>query len=105
MDVQNDINRQGALAEAILSPITGAASGAATGAEVSNGNIYGAIAGGAIGAVGGAITSAIDYKNTIRMMEENRSYAIDMYSYNLQNIQAIPTSLTKTSALTYNTRV
>ena len=28
-----------------------------------------------------------------------------MYGYNLQNIQAVPTSLTKTSALTYNTRV
>lgn len=103
MDVQNDINRQGALAQAILSPITGAASGAAAGAQV--GGKGGAIAGGAIGAVGGAITSAIDYKNTIKMMEENRQYSIDMYSYNLQNIQAVPTSLTKTSALTYNTRV
>ena len=105
MDVQNDINRQGALAQAILSPITGLATGAATGANVGNGSIGGAIAGGAVGAIGGAITSAIDYKNTIKMMEENRQYSIDMYGYNLQNIQAIPTSLTKTSALTYNTRV
>ena len=103
MDVQNDINRQGALAQAILAPITGAASGAAAGAQA--GGIYGAIGGGAIGAIGGGITAAIDYKNTIRMMEENRQYSIDMYGYNLQNIQAIPTSLTKTSALTYNTRV
>ena len=103
MDVQNDINRQGALAQAILAPITGAATGAAGGAQA--GGIGGAIAGGAVGAIGGAITSAIDYKNTIRMMEENRQYSIDMYGYNLQNIQAIPTSLTKTSALTYNTRV
>ena len=103
MDVQNDINRQGALAQAILSPITGIASGAAGGAQA--GGVYGAIAGGAIGAVGGGITAALDYKNTIKMMEENRQYKIDMYGYNLQNIQAIPTSLTKTSALTYNTRV
>ena len=51
------------------------------------------------------ITAGIDYSNTVRMMEENRQYSIDMYGYNLQNIQAIPTSLTKTSALTYNTRV
>ena len=103
MDVQNDINRQGALAQAILAPITGAATGAAGGAQA--GGIYGAIGAGVAGAVGGAITSAIDYKNTIRMMEENRQYSIDMYGYNLQNIQAVPTSLTKTSALTYNTRV
>ena len=103
MDVQNDINRQGALAQAILAPITGAATGAAGGAQA--GGVYGAIGGGVAGAVGGGITAALDYKNTIKMMEENRQYSIDMYGYNLQNIQAIPTSLTKTSALTYNTRV
>ena len=102
MDVQNDINRQGALAQAIAAPITSAAAGAAGGAA---GGGYGAVAGAAIGAIGGGITAALDYKNTIRMMEENRQYSIDMYGYNLQNIQAIPTSLTKTSALTYNTRV
>lgn len=103
MDVQNDVNRQGALAQAIIAPITGGAAGAAAGAKVGGG--YGAIAGAAIGTIGGGITAGIDYANTIRMMEENRQYAIDMYTYNLQNIQAIPTSLTKTSALTYNTRV
>lgn len=103
MDVQNDINRQGALAQTIVAPITGGAAGAAAGAKVGGG--YGAIAGAAVGVVGGGVTAGIDYTNTIKMMEENRQYAIDMYSYNLQNIQAIPTSLTKTSALTYNTRV
>lgn len=103
MDVQNDVNRQGALAQAIVAPIVGGAAGAATGAKVGGG--YGAIAGAAVGAIGGAITAGLDYSNTVRMMEENRQYSIDMYGYNLQNIQAIPTSLTKTSALTYNTRV
>ena len=67
--------------------------------------VNGTAIGAGVGAVGGAITSAIDYRNNLRMMEENRQYKIDMYGYNLQNIQAIPTSLTKTSALTYNTRV
>lgn len=103
MDVQNDINRQGALAQLIASPITGGAAGAAAGAQM--GGAYGAIAGGVVGAVGGGITAGLDYANSLKMMEENRQYAIDMYGYKLQNIQAIPTSLTKTSALTYNTRV
>ena len=102
MDVQNDVNRQGALAQAIVAPITGAAAGATVGAKAGVG---GAIAGGITGAIGGGVTAGIDYANTVKMMEENRQYAIDMYGYNLQNIQAIPTSLTKTSALTYNTRV
>ena len=103
MDVQNDVNRQGALAQAIAAPITGGAAGAATGAKIGGG--YGAIIGAAVGMVGGSIAGGLDYTNQLRLMEENRQYAIDMYGYNLQNIQAIPTSLTKTSALTYNTRV
>ena len=103
MDVQNDINKQGAIAQLIASPITGGAAGAAAGAQI--GGAAGAAALGAIGAVGGLATAGLDYANTLKMMEENRQYAIDMYGYKLQNIQAIPTSLTKTSALTYNTRV
>ena len=103
MDVQNDINKQGALAQLMLSPLTGGATAAAAGGQF--GGIQGAVGGAIAGAVGGLATSALDYKNTIKMMEENRQYSIDMYGYNLQNIQAVPTSLTKTSALTYNTRV
>ena len=103
MDVQNDINRQGALAQAIVAPIAGGAAGAAIGGKLGGG--IGTAAGAALGAIGGGVTAGLDYANNIRMMEENRQYAIDMYGYNLQNIQAIPTSLTKTSALTYNTRV
>ena len=103
MDVQNDVKRQGALAQAILAPLTGGAAGAAIGSKT--GVFGGTVADAAIGAIGGGVTAGIDYANTVRMMEENRQYAIDMYGYNLQNIQAVPTSLTKTSALTYNTRV
>ena len=104
MDVQNDVNRQGALAQAILAPITGVAAGASAASKISDG-LGGTIAGGLAGAIGGGITAGVDYANTLRLIEENRQYAIDMYGYNLQNIQAVPTSLTKTSALTYNTRV
>ena len=103
MDVQNDINKQGAIAQLIASPFTGGASLAAAGAQM--GGINGMAIGAGIGATIGAATSALDFRNNLRMMEENKKFATDMYTYNLQNIQAIPTSLTKTSALTYNTRV
>ena len=102
MDVQNDINLQGAFVQTLFAPITGGSLGGSAGAQFGKGA---AVAGTAAGIIGGGITSAIDFQNTIKMMEENRQYKIDMYGYNLQNIQAIPTSLTKTSALTYNTRV
>ena len=108
MDVQNDVNRQGALANLIVSPITGASTWAIAGGKLGGigGNAAGGAAvGAALGAIGGLATAGLDYANSLKMMEENRQYAIDMYSYNLQNIQAVPTSLTKTSALTYNTRV
>lgn len=104
MDVQNDVNRQAALAQLLAAPITGGTAGAATVAKLGGG-LTGAIAGGLAGAIGGGITAGVDYANTLKLIEENRQYAIDMYGYNLQNIQAVPTSLTKTSALTYNTRV
>ena len=103
MTVQNDINRQGAIAQLIASPITGGSALAAAGAQM--GGVNGMAIGTGIGAVVGLATSALDFRNTLRMMEENKKFATDMYTYNLQNIQAIPTSLTKTSALTYNTRV
>ena len=105
MDVQNDVNKQGAIANAIAAPFIGAAGGAVAGAKLSGGNPYGAAAGAVVGAVGGVVTGSLDAANTFKLMEENKQYAKDMYSYNLQNIQAIPTSLTKISALTYNTRV
>ena len=103
MDVQNDINKQGALAQLIAAPITGGAAGAAAGAQM--GGAAGALGGAIAGGIGGGVTAGLDYANSLKMMEENKQYAIDMYGYKLQNIQAIPTSLTKTSALTYNTRV
>ena len=102
MDVQNDINLQGAFVQTLFAPITGGSYGGSAGAQFGKGA---AVAGTAAGIIGGGITAGIDFQNTIKMMEENRQYKIDMYGYNLQNIQAIPTSLTKTSALTYNTRV
>ena len=104
IDVQNDVNRQAAIAQLLAAPITGGATGALTGAKLGGG-LAGAVTGGIVGAIGGGITAGVDLANTVKMMEENKSYAIDMYGYNLQNIQAVPTSLTKTSALTYNTRV
>lgn len=103
IDVANEVGKMNVIAQAIGAPISGGAAGAAAGAKIGGG--YGAIAGAAVGAVGGGITGGLDAANQIRLMEENKQYAIDMYGYNLQNIQAIPTSLTKTSALTYNTRV
>lgn len=70
---------------------------------------YGAIAGAIVGGVAGTAMSVaggiMDVQNLAKRQNEARDYAIDMYNYNLQNIKAIPSTLAKVSALTYNTRI
>ena len=111
LDVQYDVAKQQALASAITGTITGTASGGVSGAMIGSkiGGLHGAIGGAAIGGVAGGVTSLyggiVDYQNTKRLQEENRDFQTDLFNYNLQNIQAIPSSLTKSSALTFNTRV
>lgn len=46
-----------------------------------------------------------DYQNLLRRQEEARSYAIDMFGYNLGNIKAIPTSLSKNTSLNPNIKI
>ena len=61
-----------------------------------------------MGVVGGTALSIIggqkDEEWLARQQAATKSYAIDMYGYQLGNIQALPYSLTKTSAITYNNR-
>lgn len=40
-----------------------------------------------------------------RQQQEAKSYAVDMYGYNLGNIQAMPYSLSRTDALTNNNKI
>lgn len=110
MDVNNSIAMQQAQFQAGAGMFSGTASGAASGAIAgAKGGPYaaaaGAIIGGATGLGMGIAGGVMDVQNLAAQQAENRQYAIDMYNYNLQNIQAIPTSITKTTALTYNTRI
>ena len=104
LDVNNAIAKQEAAFSAASGAFTGAATGAATGA-MAGGGPAGAIAGGIIGGITGITGGLLDYSNTIKRQEENRQYAIDMYGYQLGNIKAIPTSISKTTALTANTKI
>ena len=103
MDINNDIARQEQMFQSVAGGITGAAAGATAGAMA--GGVYGAIAGGVVGGLSGVVGGVMDYQNLITRQEEAKSYATDMYNYSLQNIQAIPSGLAKTSALVANTRI
>ena len=103
LDVNNAINMQEATWGAVAGSVTGTGSGAIAGGMVGGG--YGAIAGAVIGA-GASITGGVlDVQNLQKRQQEARNYAIDNFSLSLGNIRALPYSITKTSALTFNNKL
>lgn len=104
LDVTQSIQKQQTEISAVLGALGGGVTGAA-GGLASGGGAYAAIAGAGLGLIGSAVGGAVDLDMLEKQQKEQRSYQIDMYNYNLQNIQAIPTAITKTTALTYNTRI
>lgn len=90
-----------ALAESITNmftaPIKGAVSGGGTAAMASGGNPYATIAGAAVGAVVGQGGAIADLAKTIESQKENMSYMKDMFNYNIENIQALPDTLSSTT--------
>ena len=103
LDRNNAIARQEAGWGIAAGVVSGAASGAAGGAIVGGG--WGALAGAVIGAGTSAVGGALDWQNLQKRQEEQRSYAIDNYHLMLGNVQALPYSITKTSALTFNNKL
>ena len=102
MEVNNRVQR--------IREITGAALGSA------QAGIGGAVSGsmfGPVGAVVGGVASmaasagggAADVALNDQLRNEALDYKRDMFGYELGNIQALPTSITKTSAFTYNNKI
>ena len=63
--------------------------------------IAGAVVGGASAGVGGLL----DIKNLEKRQLEQRNFAIDNYNLQLGTVRALPNSITKTSALTFNNKL
>ena len=47
----------------------------------------------------------MDIANLDKKINENRSFAVDMYNFSLQNIKALPYTMTRCTALTYNNKL
>ena len=75
-------------------------SGTLTGALV--GGPIGALVGGAIGAGASTAAGIRDYQLSEQLRQEAIDYTTDQFGYQLWNIKALPNSLSRTSALTYN---
>lgn len=97
LQITNSVQKTREVAGAITGGLSGAAGGAALGMMV--GGPIGAGVGGALGAVASGVGGYADIKLNDKLRNEALDYRRDMFGYNLQNIQALPQGLAKTSAI------
>lgn len=102
MDLQHDVQRMNEKFQVGANILSAAANGAMAGA---GGGLPGMIAGATVGGVASAIGGGLDIYNNQRLRADQRSAAFDMFNYNLGNIQARPTTITKMSALVGNNKI
>lgn len=87
---------------AITGTISGTVSGATTGAVAGGGNPIAAAAGAVVGGASSGIGGLLDVKYGDMLREEALDYKNDMFRMQLDNIKALPSSLTKSSPLSDN---
>lgn len=102
MEVNNAIQRKKETLGVGLGIIGGMTGGAMAGAK---GGVAGMATGLVVGGIGSAVAGGIDMMLNERSRIEALDYTKDQFGYSLGNIQAIPTSLSKTSAFTYNNKI
>lgn len=102
LDVQQDAARKLQKWEIATGALTATMQGGMTGAMMGGGT--GAAAGAAV--YGGVSLAAgiADYKIQETLRNEARDYRIDQFGYQLGNIKALPTSITKVSSLNKNNK-
>ena len=98
MEVQQKYQRVGDIVGSITGTISGAATGALSGAMMGGG--VGAIAGGVVGGVASAAGGVADILINEKLRTEAIDYTKDQFNYSLQNIQALPYTLSRVSSLT-----
>lgn len=96
MDSNYETQRSNAIANLAMSTVKGAAGGAIAGANPATI---------ALGAATGAISGAINMNSQEKNYKEQRDYSIDMHNYQLDNIKAMPDSLTKVDSFTNNNKI
>lgn len=97
LKVTNSVQREREIWGAATGSLSGAAGGAALG--MMAGGPIGAAAGAALGAVASAVGGWKDIQLNDKLRNEALDYKRDMFGYQLQNIQALPYGLAKTSAI------
>lgn len=97
LKINNSVQREREIWGAATGGLSGAAGGAALGMML--GGPIGAGVGGALGAVASGLGAWKDIDLNDKLRNEALDYKKDMFGYQLQNIQALPYGLAKTSAI------
>lgn len=103
LKVQQKWAEREALLNAFTAPLAGGVTGGAAGAMADGrtGLALGAGVGAGMGLAGGIA----DYNKTVALNKEALNYNQDMYNYNLQNIQALPQTLSSISSYDANNKL
>lgn len=102
LDMQHNIQNKEDIYKAIVGTLTGGVSGALSG------SLFGGVGtgiGGTIGGIASGIAGGFDVHYNRQLRAEQRSLKEDLWKMNLQNIQALPYSISKTGCITYNNKL
>ena len=108
LDYNNSIALRNQRVSAATGIISDIAKGAGSGAILGGGSIgygIGGVIGGAIGGVASMIGGITDTQTMVKQQQESRQLAIDKYSYQLGNIQALPYTISKVGTFDINSKV
>lgn len=103
MEVQHKYAKQQEGWQVATGTIQGGVSGATTGALVGGG--WGALIGGITGSATSLAGGIADIYYNNKLRAEALDYTKDMYGFNLENIKAMPNTLTKVSAFNGNNKI
>lgn len=99
-----ELHRTTEVLSTIADTVTGISNGVQAGI-MSTGSPIGGIVGGVLGGAASAAGGITDYAISEGTHQEDISYRTDQYNYNLQNIQARPDGLIKTSGFNINNKL
>lgn len=102
LETTQEVQRNQQIFNAITGTVMGGSIGVSAG---SKGGIPGMITGGLLGTASSALGGAMDVHYGDILRNEALSYHQDMYNYQLDNIQAMPDSIAKTTAYTNNNKI
>ena len=103
LDLQQRMGRIGDITSIFTGALSASAGGALTGGSI--GGPWGAVGGGIIGVAGSGVAGYFDYILNEEMRKDARDYQFDIHQLQLGNIQALPQSLSKTSAFVISNKI